>query len=77
MGKILAIIFLCVFAWYAIPVLAKGVWIAPTMYPSDWWGQDVYHYNPQVAQDGYGWFNFDPREAPGSGQTTASVFNSL
>lgn len=77
MGKIIAIVFLVVFAWYAIPFLAKGIWISPTMYPSDWWGQNTYNYDSQVAQDGYGWFNFDPRKGADSGRTTASVFNSL
>ncbi len=77
MGKIIAIIFLAVFAWYALPIMAKGIWVSPTMYPTDWWGDDVYDYNPQVAQDGYGWFNFDPRKPADSGRTTASVFDSL
>ncbi len=77
MGKILAIIFLCVFGWYAIPLLVRGIWISPTMYPDYWWGEHVYDYNPQVASDGYGWFNFDPRKDPGRGMTTASVFESL
>lgn len=77
MGKILAIVFLCVFAWYAIPVLRSGIWIAPTYYPSDWWGEPVYDYNPQVADQGYGWFNFDPRNSVDSGRTTASVFQTL
>ncbi|MBP6857760.1 MAG: hypothetical protein KBC11_01005 [Candidatus Pacebacteria bacterium] len=77
MGKIIAIIFLAVFAWYALPIMAKGIWVSPTMYPTDWWGDDVYDYNPQVATDGYGWFNFDPRKPADSGRTTASVFDSL
>lgn len=78
MGKILAIIFLCVFFWYAVPIVKQGLWIAPTAYPQDWWGgEDIYNYNPQVARDGYGWFNFDPRKPADSGRTTASVFDSL
>lgn len=77
MGKIIAIIFLAVFAWYAVPLLARGIWIAPTAYPDYWWGPDIYQYDAQVAQDGSGWFNFDPRESSGEGMTTATVFNSL
>jgi hypothetical protein len=77
MGKILAIVFLVVFVWYAIPLLGRGIWFSPTMYPNDWWGDHPYNYDPQVASDGYGWFNFDPRTGPDSGQTTASVFDSL
>ncbi len=77
MGKVLAIIFLVVFFWYAIPIVGQAIWIAPTAYPNDWWGQSIYPYDSQVAQDGYGWFNFDPRKSDTSGRSTASVFDSL
>jgi hypothetical protein len=77
MGKILAIVFLCVFVWYAVPILKQGVWFSPTLYPTDWWGEPIYEYEPQVAQDGYGWFSFDPKEHSTSGRTTANVFDSL
>lgn len=77
MGKAIAIIFLAVFAWYSIPLLLQGVWISPTAYSNDWWHDDIYNYNPEVAQQGYGWFNFDPRKPADSGRTTASVFNGL
>lgn len=78
MGKILAIIFLCVFAWYSLPLLAQGIWFSPTFYPDYWWGEPVYEYDPQVASDGGGWFNFDLRKGgAGPGRTTASVIDSL
>ena len=77
MGKVLAIIFLVVFCWYAVPILSKGIWIAPTAYPDYWWDEQPFGYTPQVAQQGYGWFSFDPRKAPDPGQTTANVFDSL
>ena len=77
MGKIIAIIFLVVFFWYAIPLASQGIWISPTLYPDSWWGQDIYEYNPQVAKDGYGWFQVDPRKHPTSGRTMANVLESL
>lgn len=77
MGKILAIIFLAVFAWYALPIMARGIWVSPTLYPSSWWGEPIYDYSTEVAKYGYGWFNFDPRNSDISGQTTANIFNSL
>lgn len=58
MGKVLAIIFLFVFAWFAVPKIAQAQWFAPTLYPNYWWGQPVYNYPPQVAQRGAGWFSF-------------------
>lgn len=57
MGKILAIVFLIVFAWFAIPRIAQAQWFAPTAYPNYWWGEPVYDYSPRVAQQGYGWFS--------------------
>lgn len=77
MGKVIAIIFLVVFAWYSIPLLIQGLWISPTLYPDGWWGEDVYRYNDQVASDGYGWFVFDPRKSPTQGRTMASVLEAL
>ncbi len=60
MGKILAIIFLVVFAWFAIPHIAKAQWISPTLYPSYWWGASpVYQYDPVTANRGYGWFSLN------------------
>ena len=77
MGKIIAVIFLVIFAWYSIPLLAQGMWLAPTMSPDYWWGPDMYEYHPQVAADGYGWFTFDPRKHPTSGTSMANVLESL
>lgn len=77
MGKILAIIFLGFFAWYAVPVILRGIWFAPTFYPDYWWGPSVYDYDEAVARDGGGWFNFDPRKGGTSGQSTASIIDSL
>lgn len=57
MGKILAIIFLIVFAWVAIPKIAQAQWFAPTLQPSYWWGDPIYTYQQQTAQRGYGWVN--------------------
>jgi hypothetical protein len=59
MGKILAIVFLVIGAWFAVPKIAQAQWFAPTLYPNYWWGQSVYNYPPQVAQRGYGWFNIN------------------
>jgi hypothetical protein len=77
MGKILATIFLIVFVYFTGPKLWQGLWYSPTLYPTDWWGEKVYNYDSEVAKQGGGWFNIDPREDPTSGRTTASVFNSL
>ena len=78
MGKVLAIIFLAVFVWYAGPILKQGLWFAPTLYPEYWWGEDVYDYTPAVASDGYGWFSFDPRETSSNrGMTTNTLLESL
>ncbi len=77
MGKVLAIIFLIAFVWYAGPLLKSGIWYSPTMYPDYWWGEDVYEYDDQVAKEGGGWFNFDPRKPATRGRTTASIIDSL
>ena len=78
MGKILATVFLVVFIWYSLPLLANGIWISPTLYPDYWGGEHLYDYDPQVASDGEGWFNFDIRKGgAGRGRSTASVIDSL
>lgn len=59
MGKILAIVFLIVFAWFAVPKIAEAQWITPTLYPSYWWGQPIYNYPSITAQRGYGWARLD------------------
>ncbi len=61
MGKILAIIFLVLFAWVSYPHLTRGEWIAPTALPPGWWGlaqAPEYTYMSEPPQ-GYGWFRFD------------------
>ena len=78
MGKILAVVFLVVFFWYAIPILSQGIWFSPTMYPNDWWSnENIYNYSPQVASDNFGWFNFDPRKPSDGARTTANVWGGL
>ena len=77
MGKILAIIFLVVFAWFAIPQLAKGLWFAPTLYPDSWWGEHIVEYEPQVASQGFGWSNFDIRKDNIGANSQASALDSL
>jgi fatty acid desaturase len=77
MGKIIATIFLAVFIWYSVPLLLRGLWVSPTLYPDYWYGEDIYNYEPQVAREGYGWFNFDPRKDPTRGTTMANVLESL
>lgn len=70
MAKILAIIFLVVVAWFAIPQIAKAQWFAPTLYPSYWWGDQFLGYESTTGARGYGWFDFDfwsNRPAPYTG----------
>jgi hypothetical protein len=63
MGKVLAIVFLVVFVWWAYPFVSRGLWIAPTAVMPDSWmgdyaratGQDLLATPPQ----GYGWYRFD------------------
>ncbi|MEO5646071.1 MAG: hypothetical protein ABIQ91_01190 [Candidatus Paceibacterota bacterium] len=74
MGKILAIVFLILFIWVAIPHIAKGEWIAPTaIAPNSWLAGNSYNNQlanasfgaPEVSKaaaspvQGYGWFHFD------------------
>lgn len=63
MGKILAIAGLIVFVWWAVPFLAKGVWIAPTPVAPNTW---MVNYLPvenrsllATPPEGYGWSHFD------------------
>ena len=77
MGKILAFVFLIAFIWYAGPVIKQGVWYSPTLYPEYWWGEPTYDYSQEIAQDGGGWFNIDPRKGSQQGRTTASVFEAF
>lgn len=69
MGKILAIVFLLLFIWVAIPHLKQGEWIAPTaVMPNSWITQPNYASDPRVTEvaaasaspiQGFGWFHFD------------------
>ncbi|MBY0328607.1 hypothetical protein K2Q02_00720 [Patescibacteria group bacterium] len=61
--KVLAIVFLIFFIWFATPHIMRGEWFAPTAGPSDHW---AYEYAaPGTKQllatppEGYGVFRFD------------------
>jgi len=63
MDKVLAIVFLIVFVWLAIPRIAQVEWIAPTAVPPNSWttqydtsGNAEALANPP---EGFGWFHFD------------------
>ncbi len=64
MGKILAIVFLILFIWVAIPHIAKGEWLAPTeIAPNSWLivspnDTDLATASASPIQ-GFGWFHFD------------------
>lgn len=63
MGKVLAIVFLIVFIWWAYPFVSRGEWFAPTAVAPNTWMSNY------LAQDdrtllatpptGSGWFRFD------------------
>jgi hypothetical protein len=63
MGKILAIVFLILFVWLAIPRIVQGEWLAPTaIAPNSW----VVQYDTTGLAEasaapaaGFGWFHFD------------------
>lgn len=63
MGKVLAIVFLIVFVWWAYPFVSRGVWITPTVVmPDSWMGDYVRANNADylaTPPSGYGWFHFD------------------
>jgi len=63
MGKVLAIVFLIVFVWWAYPFVSHGVWIAPTAIMPDSWMSNyaTQHGGTLLATppEGYGWFRFD------------------
>jgi hypothetical protein len=71
MEKILAIVVLVVVAWWAVPYIAHGEFIAPTAVAPNSWvtsynlGGSNYSGGDQVAQSasqpsqGYGFFRFD------------------
>lgn len=57
MAKVLAIIFLVVFAFWAYPHIANAEWFAPAPTPNYWWGNSygTTYNNRQNA----GWVQFD------------------
>jgi len=63
MERFLAIVFLLLFIWFAVPHVMRGEWFAPTAGPADHW---AYEYAaPGTKQllatppEGYGVFRFD------------------
>lgn len=63
MEKILAIVFLIVFLWVAIPHIRQGEWLAPAVVPYDHWaleyaapGSRALLATPPLD---YGWYRFD------------------
>jgi hypothetical protein len=63
MGKILAIVFILLFVWVAVPHLKQGEWIAPTaIAPNSWvvaYDDTGYAAASATPIQGYGWFHFD------------------
>ena len=68
MGKVLAIIFVIIFIWWAIPHFARGEWIAPTaIAPDSWvteWDKTGYASALATPPQGYGWFHYDAWNNP-------------
>lgn len=63
MEKILAIVFLLLFIWVAIPHVERGEWLAPAAAPYDHWAFD---YSVPGSREllatpplDYGWYRFD------------------
>lgn len=63
MERIIAIVGLIFFLWFAIPHLSRGEWIAPTAAPADHWAYAIAAPGSQellaTPPEGYGWFRFD------------------
>ena len=63
MGKVLAIVFILVFVWWAWPHLRRGEWIAPTAVAPNTWMSDYLPEDQRVLlatpPESYGWFRFD------------------
>jgi hypothetical protein len=63
MAKILAIIFLILFIWVAIPHIKRNEWLGPTAVKPGWWGLNYDTSGLGTASatlpDGYGWFRYD------------------
>lgn len=61
--KILAIVFLILFVWFAIPHIVRGEWFAPAAAPAGHW---AYEYAAPGSREflatppeGYGMYRFD------------------
>ncbi len=68
MEKVLAIVFLVLFVWVAIPHIRRGEWLAPAAAPYEHW---AYEYTVPGSREllatppeGYGWYRFDFWNAP-------------
>lgn len=63
MTQVLAIIFLVLFVWVAVPHIARGEWLAPTAMPYDHWAHAYAIPGSRemlaTPPEGYGWFRFD------------------
>ena len=68
MGKVLAIVFLIVFVWWAYPFVSRGLWIAPTAVAPNTWMSDYLSSEDRVLlatpPEGYGWSRFDVWNGP-------------
>ena len=61
LGKVIAVIGLILFVWWAYPLLARGEWFAPTPLPPGWWGlAQAPEYSQLATPDpGYGVYRYD------------------
>ncbi len=63
MGKVLAIVFLIVFVWWAAPLFARGEWFAPTAVMPGSWMADALPADDRALlatpPEGYGVGRFD------------------
>jgi hypothetical protein len=63
MGKVLAIVFLIVFVWWAAPLFARGEWFAPSaIMPGSWMADSLSVDDRELLStppEGYGVGHFD------------------
>lgn len=63
MSRFLAIVFLILFIWFAIPHLLRGEWFAPDLGPKNHWAYEIAHPDTQnllaKTPDGFGLYRFD------------------
>lgn len=68
MGKVLAIVFLVVFIWWAYPFVSRGEWIAPTAVAPNTWMSNYLSQEDRTLlatpPEGYGWSRFDFWNSP-------------